>query len=256
MIATSVGHFMSTPPSSVGKVWVGKPSTAPPDSIPRMREHHAVLLERAIDVHCHRIGSVLPGVLGRVSAGSVFFEIEFIHRAGGRAVRQTRQRARHGQADVLGIFRFAQRAPCGVIGRGENLRQVARVGELAPVVHAHQLGRGRGNERCMRGSSHLRHAVEQFHIRRALVEIVIADQAAIRFATELAVFLLVDLLEDGALVPGGALVALEHLAQFLLADVQHADLELLVGLGVVDQIMQAAPGAFELLQIGVMQDGG
>ena len=38
-MAISVGHFMSTPPSSVGKVWVGRFDTAPPDSMPRMREH-------------------------------------------------------------------------------------------------------------------------------------------------------------------------------------------------------------------------
>src|SRR3984893_3457589 len=40
LIAISVGHFMSTPPSSVGKVCVGSPSMAPPDSTPRLREHH------------------------------------------------------------------------------------------------------------------------------------------------------------------------------------------------------------------------
>ena len=39
LIAISVGHFMSTPPSSVGKVCTGSPSTEPPDSMPRMREH-------------------------------------------------------------------------------------------------------------------------------------------------------------------------------------------------------------------------
>src|SRR5688572_33119093 len=40
LMAISVGHFMSTPPSSVGNVCVGRPSTDPPDSMPRMREHH------------------------------------------------------------------------------------------------------------------------------------------------------------------------------------------------------------------------
>jgi hypothetical protein len=42
---------MSTPPSSVGKVWTGSPSTAPPDSIPRMREHQPYsLYERVMFV--------------------------------------------------------------------------------------------------------------------------------------------------------------------------------------------------------------
>jgi hypothetical protein len=38
-MAISVGHFMSTPPSSEGKVWVGRSSTAPPDSTPRIEVH-------------------------------------------------------------------------------------------------------------------------------------------------------------------------------------------------------------------------
>src|SRR5437588_5082447 len=36
-MAISVGHFMATSPSSVGKVWTGKPSTLPPPSTPRLR---------------------------------------------------------------------------------------------------------------------------------------------------------------------------------------------------------------------------
>jgi hypothetical protein len=40
-----------------------------------------------------------------------------------------------------------------------------------------------------------------------------------------------------------------------LADVHHADLQVLIGLGVVHQVVQAAPGAFQLLEIGVVHDG-
>src|ERR1700730_72811 len=45
LIAISVGHFISTPPSSLGNVWTGKPSTAPPDSTPRMEEHQPYILK-------------------------------------------------------------------------------------------------------------------------------------------------------------------------------------------------------------------
>ena len=48
LMAISVGHFMSTPPSSVGKVCVGSPSTAPPDSMPRMREHQPYSLNERL----------------------------------------------------------------------------------------------------------------------------------------------------------------------------------------------------------------
>ena len=48
VMAISVGHFMSTPPSSVGKVCAGRPSTAPPDSMPRMREHQPYSLNERL----------------------------------------------------------------------------------------------------------------------------------------------------------------------------------------------------------------
>ena len=63
----------------------------------------AVLLEGAVDVHCHRVSGILPGVLGRIGAGSVFLEIKLLHRIGRRTVRQAGQRARHGQCQILGI---------------------------------------------------------------------------------------------------------------------------------------------------------
>src|SRR5512134_2671657 len=47
-MAIYVRHFMSTPPSSVGKVCVGRFSTAPPDSMPRMREHQPYILNERL----------------------------------------------------------------------------------------------------------------------------------------------------------------------------------------------------------------
>ena len=47
-MAISVGHFISTPPSSVGNVWQGSPSTAPPDSMPRIREHQPYILNERL----------------------------------------------------------------------------------------------------------------------------------------------------------------------------------------------------------------
>ena len=47
-IAISVGHFMSTPPSSVGNVWTGRLATAPPDSMPRICEHQPYSLKARV----------------------------------------------------------------------------------------------------------------------------------------------------------------------------------------------------------------
>jgi hypothetical protein len=106
----------------------------------------------------------------------------------------------------------------------------------------------------MRRGGDLGHFTQQLRIGRRLVEVVVADQAAERLAAELTVFRLVDLLEQRALIPGRALVALQRFPEILLADVHEADLEHLVGLGVVDQVVQPAPGALELLEVRVMQD--
>ena len=84
---------------------------------------------------------------------------------------------------------------------------------------------------------------------RAVIEVVVADEAAVRLAAELAVLFLVELLEERALIPGRTLELLQRLVQILLGDVHDPDLQHRVGLGVVDQVVQAAPRAFELLEV-------
>ena len=106
----------------------------------------------------------------------------------------------------------------------------------------------------MHGRADLGQLTEQLDIGRRLVEVVVPNQAAIGLATELTVFLFVHLLEDRALIPGRALELLQGLVQLRLGDVEHANLQLLIALGVVDQVVQATPGAFHLLEIAVVDD--
>src|SRR5439155_13040844 len=63
------------------------------------------------------------------------------------------------------------------------------------------------------------------------------------------------LLEEWALIPGGALELLEGLAQVLLGDVHDANLQRLVRLRVVHQIMEPAPGPFQRAEFFVVDDG-
>src|SRR5262249_2441710 len=84
--------------------------------------------------------------------------------------------------------------------------------------------------------------------------VVIPDQAAEGLAAELPVLSLVELLEDRALVPRDALVALERPSEIRLGDVHDADLQHLVGLGVGDQVVEPAPGALDLLEGLVVHD--
>jgi hypothetical protein len=142
----------------------------------------------------------------------------------------------------------------GVLGREKDLGQVARVRQLLPRLHLHQVGARAGDEGRMRRGRDLGHLAEQLHVGRALVEVVVAHQRAEGLAAELAVLLLVDLLEHRALVPGRALELLQVLGQLDLGDVHHADLQVLVGLGVVHHVVQAAPRTLELLVVGVVND--
>ena len=94
--------------------------------------------------------------------------------------------------------------------------------------------------------------LSRLHVLGAAAELVVADQHAVGLAAELAVLFLVDLLEQLALVELDGL--LEVLEQLLLLDVQDADLEVLARLALIDEIVQAAPGRFQLLEVGVVHD--
>src|SRR6185369_7142666 len=98
----------------------------------------AVVLERTVDVHRHRVARVRPGVAAVIAGTGLFLELELLDGVALRAVWQTREEARHGEAHVLGIVRLAQAAPCGVVRRGEDLGEIARVRELLPRIHAHE----------------------------------------------------------------------------------------------------------------------
>ena len=87
-----------------------------------------------------------------------------------------------------------------------------------------------------------------------MVEVIVAHQATVGLAAELSVLFLVEALEERALVPGHTLVLLERAAQVLLADVHDPDLQHLVGFSIGDEILQAAPGPFELLELLVVEN--
>ena len=174
------------------------------------------LFERTVDVGGHGVGGVGPGVVAVGRAVGIFFEVKLVHRIGADAIRQARQEARHHQAQVARVFRFAQAAPGGVFGVLENLGQIARVGELLPGLHLHHAWRGAGDERAVRGGADLSHFAQQLHVLWAVIEVVVAHQAAEGLAAELAILFFVDFLEDRALVPADAFITLQRAAQLLL----------------------------------------
>ena len=87
-----------------------------------------------------------------------------------------------------------------------------------------------------------------------MVEVVVADETSIRLAAELSILLFVETFEERALIPGDTLVFLEGPAEILLGDIQHADLQHLIRLGVVDEVVKSAPRSLELLKLLVVKD--
>jgi hypothetical protein len=106
----------------------------------------------------------------------------------------------------------------------------------------------------MRRCRDARHVAQQAHVARMVAELVGTDQRAIGLAPEHRVFLGVELLEHRGLVPHLPFEVLQLVGQLVLGDVQHADLQLGIGLGVVDQIVQPAPGALHMPHFGGVQD--
>jgi hypothetical protein len=94
----------------------------------------------------------------------------------------------------------------------------------------------------VRRRGEVRHLLEKAHVLRVPAELKIADQQAERCAAEGAVLFLVDLLEELALVKLDRLI--EVLLQLGPGGIEHADLERGPGLGVGDEIGEAAPGCW------------
>ena len=97
------------------------------------------------------------------------------------------------------------------------------------------------DERRVRRGRHAGDHLQQADVLGRAAELVVAHQHAVRLAAELAVFLLVDLLEQSRLWSNSTAFS-RSLNSLVLGDVQDADLEVLAGLGLVDEVVQPAPG--------------
>ncbi len=189
-----------------------------------------------------------------VTCGCVFFKIKLLTWICFGAVGLPSKKSRHGQRDISGIIRIAQRTPRGIVSGLENLGQVPWIAQLLPGIHIHQCGSGGTDERRMGGRRNLGNPVKDFNIRRTVVKIIITNETTIRLTAGGTVLFLVKLLEQRALVPSGAFVLLDRLCQIFLGEVKHANLECFVRFGIIDQMMQASPGTFKRLEILVMHN--
>ena len=83
----------------------------------------------------------------------------------------------------------------------------------------------------------LAEVAQQPDVDGRLIEMIVADQAAVRLAAELAELGFVELLEQRALVPLRVRIEAQVAVELVLGDVHDPDLQGRVGLGVVDEIV-------------------
>ena len=216
------------------------------------RRAPAVLGEGLGDALRQDPGGVAPEVLGVVGAVDVLDIVHAFHRSRLRAVGQAQEEVRQHQGHVARILALAEGAPLDQLQALEDLGQVARHGQFGEAVHVEQAWAGGGDERRVGSRGDVRQLLQQADVLRMATEGEVADQQAEGVSAEGAVFLFVDLLEQCALVELDRL--LQVVLQFVLADVQQAQLEPRAGLGVAHQLVQATPGGFQLLQLGVVDD--
>ena len=107
----------------------------------------------------------------------------------------------------------------------------------------------------MRGRGDLAEVAQQPDVDGRLIEMIVADQAAIGLAAQLAELGFVELLEERALVPFRVGIVAQVAIEIVLRDVHDLELQGRVGLGIVGQIVEAAPGALDALELRRMHDG-
>ena len=106
----------------------------------------------------------------------------------------------------------------------------------------------------MSGRRNLRHSSQQLDVRRAVIKIIITDQAPIRLASRRTILILVHSLKDRALVPGNALVLFERSSQIRLGDIHHSDLQHLIRLRIANEMIKTSPGPLEFLEVLVVNN--
>ena len=216
------------------------------------------LVERVAEDGRECVRRVAPEVAAAVGAAGLFAKHETVHARSVVLIRFAHQDARQGQPHEPGVFRFPKRSPLEVIELLESPGQIEGALERLEILQFEHRRVRRGDERRKRRGRHLGDGRQNAHVVDRMgragpgVDLVVADQHAERHSTRRVEFLAVDFAEQLALVEfGGAL----HVARELFpGEVEHADLEVLDVVRLVDQVVQPAPGGFELLESLVVED--
>ncbi|MNX84623.1 hypothetical protein D3C86_1164320 [compost metagenome] len=206
----------------------------------------------------HDIGGVHPAIFVMLQVAihrTLGFVIgEIIDWVGFGAIGHARQHTRQSECHETGIVALAEAAPLGIFHRIEDFLQIARTGEIAVILEAEHMRACRRDERCESRRRNRRDALQQLHVIEGVVEFIVADDRAERLAAGGAEFVFVDRLEEARLIEFHGLFQIAR--EFPLAGIHDADLEVDARLGILDEIVEPAPGAFELREFRRLHDGG
>jgi hypothetical protein len=171
----------------------------------------------------------------------------------GLAVGAAEQEAGQADAEEPRLLRVAQGVPAGRLRAVEDRRDVLDLREVDERVEAEQLGGGVGEER---GVGHRRDGgavLEEGDVFAAGAEVVGRADHAVGAAAEGAEAVAVDGVVERGL--GDVRGVLEVVLELVLGHRDHLEQDVLAEVGGVDEVLDAAPGCLELLDLLVVEDG-
>src|SRR3989344_714137 len=166
----------------------------------------------------------------------------------GRAQHEVRQ----CQANETRVVAFTKGIPFGELRPLEDGLQILEVGQVGKAVDAEELWSGRGDEGRVGHRRNRGDRLQQLHVLRAGVELVVTDDRAERLAAELAELGGVHRLVQTR--TGDLRGILEIFEQLLFGHAEDFQLVVLAKIRAVDQKLQRAPGRFQLLELLVVND--
>ena len=153
---------------------------------------------------------------------------------------------REAKGHIAGIVLLAERPPFDIVRALENLVQIAWQGQIGEAPQPEKLRRRGTEQGGVRCGGYFRHLLEDAEVHRRQAVFVDMEQATVGLSAERAVLLLIDPLEQQALVELHGPFQIR--TQFLEGGVEQPQLEPIARLRVEHQIMKATPDGFKLLE--------
>ncbi len=184
----------------------------------------------------------------------VLLKREVFHVGIFHGVGLTKEEARHAEADIACVVGIAEGVPLGVLRLLEDFVHLGHARQTSEGLFllAEHGGGGTAKERALGHGGDACDFGQQFAVGVAVAEGEVGNHEAVGVAAEGVVLIAVNGLEEAGLLP--VLAVLEVLQQIVLGAVEDFDADVLAEFRIVDQVPQAAPRRFQLLEVGAVED--